>query len=173
MSPSEYDTLVKSLKKLPGEFKSLIEKRIELFTLEVGERISGVMAHAFYRITGVVFLSLGLILILFAASKFVGELLGNEGLGFVVVAAPMLLIGLMFFFRRPRSMVNSTRDKMLSQFMKELTEQISQIERDDDTARAEDTTRKADNRSDHRAEPEDRRRSEEKESRESQKPNTH
>ncbi len=131
MSPEEYDSLLKNLKKLPGELKTLVEKRIELFTLEMGERITGVIAHAVYRITGIVFLGLGLILILFAASNFVGELLDSEGLGFIVVAAPVLLIGLMFFFRRPRSMVNATRDKMLHQFMKDLAEQLGSIEMDE------------------------------------------
>ncbi|MDG5766150.1 phage holin family protein [Balneolales bacterium ANBcel1] len=128
MSPAEYETLLQNLKKLPGEFKMLVEKRIELFTLEVGERISGVIAHAVYRVTGIVFLALGLILILFAAANFVGELLESEGLGFIVVAAPMLLIGLLLFLRRPRSMVTATRDKMLAQFMKDLSEQLSNID---------------------------------------------
>lgn len=130
MSPSEYETLFHNLKKLPGEFKALLEKRIELFTLEMGERISGVITHALYRVTGIVFLSLGLILILFAASNFVGELLDSEGLGFVIVAAPMLFLGFLLFIRRPRSMVNRTRDKMLNQFMKDLSEQMSQFDKD-------------------------------------------
>ena len=127
MNPSDYDSLADNLKKLPGEFKALIEKRIELFTLEMGERISRLIANAIYRITGILFLSLGLILILFAASNFIGKLLDSDGLGFVIVAAPILLVGLMLFFRRPRSMVIATRDKMLHQFMKDLSEQLSDI----------------------------------------------
>lgn len=130
MSPEDYDSLAENLKRLPGELKSLVEKRIELFTLEVGERITGVIAHAIYRMTGIVFLGLGLILVLFAASNFVGDLLDSEGLGFVVVAAPVLLIGLIFFYRRPRSMVSATRDKMMHQFMKDLAEQLSSIEKE-------------------------------------------
>ncbi len=128
MSPEEFDSLINNLKKLPGEFKALLEKRIELFALEMGERISGLIAHAMYRLTGILFLSVGLILILFAASKLVGDLLGNEGLGFILVALPIVIIGTMFFLRRPRSMVMATRDKMLQQFMKDMQEQLSQLE---------------------------------------------
>lgn len=128
MSPSEFQSLKDSLKKLPGEFKAFIEKRIELFTIEMGERITEVIAHTVYRLTGIAFLALGLILVLFAASNFVGELLGNEGLGFIIVAAPVLLLGVLFFSRRPRSMVRATRDKMLAHFMKDLSEQISNFE---------------------------------------------
>lgn len=128
MSPSEYDSLINSLKKLPGEVKSLIEKRIELFTIEMGERVSGIIAHAFYRVTGVILLAVGSILLLFAVANFVGEYLGSEGLGFIVVSAPILLVGFLFFLRRPRSMVIRTRDKMLQQFMRDLTEQISQFD---------------------------------------------
>lgn len=127
MNSSEYDSLADNLKKLPGEFKALIEKRIELFTLEMGERICRLIANAIYRFTGILFISLGLILIMFAASNFIGTLLDSDGLGFVIVAAPILLIGLLLFYRRPRSMVIATRDKMLNQFMKDLSEQISDI----------------------------------------------
>lgn len=133
MSPSQLDSLIENLKKLPGEFKTLVEKRIELFTLEMGERITGVIAHTLYRLTGIVFLALGLILVLFAASNFVGDLLENEGLGFIVVAAPMLLLGLLLYLRRPRAMVDATRDKMLHQFMKDLSEQIGNINTEDES----------------------------------------
>ncbi len=127
MSPEEFDSLINNLKKLPGEFKALLEKRIELFALEMGERISGLIAHAMYRVTGILFLLVGLVLILFAASKLVGDLLGNEGLGFLLVALPIIVIGAMFFVRRPRSMVISTRDKMIQQFMSDMEEQLSQL----------------------------------------------
>jgi len=128
MSPEEFDSLINNLKKLPAEFKALVEKRIELFALEMGERISGLIAHAMYRVTGILFLSVGLILILFAASKLVGDLIGNEGLGFILVALPVIIMGIMFFLRRPRSMVIATRDKMLHQFMKDMQEQLSQFD---------------------------------------------
>ncbi len=134
MSPEDFDSLTDNLKKLPGEFKALVEKRIELFSLEMGERITGIIAHAMYRVTGILFLSLGLILILFAASKLVGDLIGSEGLGFVLVALPVLLIGLMFFLRRPRSIVIATRNKMLHQFLEDFQDQIDQFGDDDDDA---------------------------------------
>ena len=145
MNPEEYDSLTDNLKKLPGEFKALVEKRIELFSLEMGERISNIIAHAIYRITGIVFLALGLVLILFAASKFIGNLLGSEGLGFILVALPVLMIGFMFFLRRPRSIVIATRNKMLNQFLEDFQEQMDEFtEDDDDVAPANDNSGPAD-----------------------------
>lgn len=141
MSPSEFESLIENLKKLPGEFRALLEKRIELFTLEMGERITGVITHAIYRLTGVAFLALGLILVLFAASNFVGDLLNNEGLGFVVVAGPVLLLGVLFFIRRPRFLVNATRDKMLYQFMKDLSAQIGKIDSEENTGEKSDDSK--------------------------------
>jgi uncharacterized membrane protein YqjE len=144
MSPDEFDTLTDNLKKLPGEFKALVEKRIELFSLEVGERISGIIAHAIYRVTGILFLALGLILILFAASKFVGDLLGNEGAGFVLVALPILLIGVLLFLRRPRAMVIAIRNRMLNQFMKDFQEQMDQYDDDNEAEPAKGESGPAD-----------------------------
>ncbi len=136
MSPEEYDSLLTNLRKLPGEFKALIEKRIELFTLETGERIAGLIAHAIYRIFGIVFLALGLIMVLFAAANYIGNLLDSRGLGFIIVAAPMLLLGIMFFLRRPRSMVIAVRNKMLNQFLQDMSDQLSQFENDNNTGNA-------------------------------------
>lgn len=124
MSPSEFETLLNNLKKLPAELKKLMEKRIELFSLEIGERISRLITNALYRVVGVIFLSLGMILVLFAAANFVGELLNSDGLGFIVVAAPILILGLLFATLRPRFMVTATRNRMLQQFMTGLGEQI-------------------------------------------------
>ncbi|MFO8029931.1 MAG: phage holin family protein [Cyclonatronaceae bacterium] len=133
MSPEEYDSLSSRLKKLPGELKALMEKRIELFSLEMGEHISGLIAHAMYRLAGIVFLALGLILILFGLSSLIGGFLESQSLGYIVVSAPMIILGLMFFFRRPRSMVVSTQGRMLQQFMSDLTVQMSRFESEDGT----------------------------------------
>ncbi len=140
MSPEEFDSLADKLKKLPGEFKALVEKRIELFTLEMGERIASLITHAMYRVTGVLFLALGLILILFAASKLVGDLIGSEGVGFVLVSLPIIIIGIMLFLRRPRSMVTRTRDRMLNQFMKDFQEQMSQFDDEANTGQEQGDT---------------------------------
>ncbi len=155
MSPDEYDSLIDNLRKLPGEFKALVEKRIELFTLEVGERISSLFAHAIYRIMGIVFIALGLILVLFAAANFVGNMLQSDSLGFLIVATPILVLGLLFFFRRPRSMVIAFRNKMLQQFLQDLTDQMSEFENDSDEGDPNPDQKEPDNQN----------------SRESQKPN--
>ncbi|MEX0681088.1 MAG: phage holin family protein [Balneolales bacterium] len=125
--------MFKNLKKLPGELKALIEKRIELFTIEVGERITNLIAHAFYRLSGIILLALGLILILFAASNFIGGLLESEALGFLVVAIPVLLLGILLFIRRPRFLVKATRDKMLTHFLKDLSEQLNSIDTEEES----------------------------------------
>lgn len=164
MSPEEFDSLINNLKKLPGEFKALVEKRIELFALEMGERISGLIANAMYRLSGILFLSVGLILILFAASKLVGDLLGNEGLGFILVALPIIIIGTMFFLRRPRSMVMATRDKMLQQFMTDMQEQLSQLEDSEqgspDTRQESSTDTGEESSPGHQADPESQKKNE-------------
>lgn len=120
MKPSEYDNLISSLSKLPRELKSYIEKRLELFTLETGERVSNIITHALFRISGVIFIALGLILVLFALSHFMSALLGSEALGFFVVAVPVIFFGTLFFFLRPKFLVSATRNKMMNQFMKDL-----------------------------------------------------
>lgn len=124
---SEEPSLFSRFRKVPGDVKLLVEKRMELWALNIGELITGLLAESIYRLTGVVMLAVSGLLLLIALASFVGELVGNESLGYVIVAAPFLLLGLLFANKRPRFIVTRTQQQMMEQFYAGMEGQKSKI----------------------------------------------
>lgn len=115
MDPEQEDTLGERLRRLPNDLRQLIEKRIELFTLEIGDYISRLIAESLYKIAGVLCVLLGTLFLLNALAVYIGNLLDQPSLGYAIVSAPVLLTGIMLMMLRPRRMVRRTREKMLRQ----------------------------------------------------------
>ncbi len=120
-------SLLSRFRKVPGDVKLLVEKRMELWALNIGELITGLLAESIYRLTGVVMLAVSGLLLLIAVASFVGELVGNESLGYVIVAAPFLLLGLLFANKRPRFIIARTQQQMMDQFYAGMEDQKSKI----------------------------------------------
>lgn len=112
------------IKQLPVEIKKLVEKRIELFALDFGNQVSKIFAELLYRLTGVIVLALGLIFLIQALAIFVGDLVGDQSLGYLIVASPIVLLGILFISLRPKFMVRKTRNRMTEQI-------LSSIKKDD------------------------------------------
>ncbi|HKJ32434.1 MAG TPA: hypothetical protein VKA34_11435 [Balneolales bacterium] len=107
-----------AIRKIPDELRLYIEKRLELLVLDVGEEFSKFAARSFYKIVGIVTLSVALILALFSLSLYLGDLLHNQSLGFLLTSIPIFIIGLMFFMLRPRKMVHKFSDQIFGMVLK-------------------------------------------------------
>lgn len=121
MNARETDQLGRRLKAISGDIKLYIEKRVELLLLDVGEHFSKIMAQSVHKIAGFILLVGGAVFLLVALAQYLGDLLGNESLGYVVVSVPMLLLGLLFVYLKPKSML----DRIQYQFEKEIIRAIS------------------------------------------------
>jgi len=114
---SPQDHLLERIKKLPAEIRLLIEKRVELYLIEFGENVSKNAGKAIAGIiSGLVFL-LAIIFALIALSFFVGEVLDSTASGFAVVAALLLVIGLIVYLLSPELIEARFRDSIASAFL--------------------------------------------------------
>lgn len=114
---SPQDHLLERIKKLPAEIRLLIEKRVELYVLEFGENVSKNAGKAIAGIiSGLVFL-LALVFALFALAFFVGEVLDNTAAGFAVVAALLLVVGLVVYLLSPELIESRFRDSIARVFL--------------------------------------------------------
>ncbi len=114
---SPQDHLLERLKKLPAEIRLLIEKRVELYTIEFGENLSKNAAKAIAGlVSGLVFL-LALVFALFALAYFVGDVLDSTAAGFSVVAALLLVVGLVLYLLSPELIEARFRDKIAAAFL--------------------------------------------------------
>jgi len=110
------------LRSITADLKLYIEKRLELVMLNAGEQISGWMAASVYRAAGVLFLLVGVCFLLVALAIYLGDVLGNESLGYVLVSLPLLLAGSLFVYLKPKGLF----DRLQQSFESEVIKAINQ-----------------------------------------------
>lgn len=118
MKEEHRDALEESIRKLPRDIRSYIEKRIELLVMELSGEFSSLLSQSVYKSVGAIFLSLALILLLFSLSIFLGEVFHNQSLGYLVTSLPILIIGLLFVSLRPKFMFRRTKKKIYTAMLK-------------------------------------------------------
>ncbi|MDR8390128.1 phage holin family protein [Aliifodinibius sp. S!AR15-10] len=122
MSSDKNDPLSRRLKTISGDLKLYVEKRVELLMLNVGEHISRMIAESVQKVAGIIMLTSGAVFLLVALALFLGDLLDNESLGYILVSLPLIVAGFMFYYLKPKSML----DGIQNHFEKEIIKAISE-----------------------------------------------
>ncbi len=112
------EEIAEKFKKIPLEVKRIVEKRLELFALEFGDQIAEIFSQILYRLTGVILIALGSIFLLQSLALFLGDLLNDQSLGYLIVSLPIVILGVAFALLRPKAMVRKTKEKMTDQILK-------------------------------------------------------
>lgn len=112
------DKLGIRFRQISADLKLYIEKRLELFMLNTGEYFSEWMAASVQRALGVFLLLGGLGFMLFALAIYLGDLLGSQSLGYVIVSLPLLIIGILFMYLKPESMFRQLQKKFEAEVIK-------------------------------------------------------
>lgn len=105
-------TIVASFK---NDIRTLVEKRLELFSLQATEAVSEVLAGLIPKIIGALFLAVSLTLLMFALGMFINEVYESEYLGFLVVGGAMLLVALPLVIAKNAPWNTSIRNTIISQ----------------------------------------------------------
>lgn len=122
MSENKTDQLGNRFRTITGDLKLYIEKRIELLLLNIGEQYSQWMAESIQKLTGIFLLFGAIVFILVAIAIYLGELLQQPGLGYVIVSLPLFITGLFFFYLKPRSLAENLQHHFESELIKALTQ---------------------------------------------------
>lgn len=113
----DIDHLGKQVRTITVDLKLYIEKRLELLILNTGEQMSKWMAGAIQRAGGAILLLLGVCFLLVSLSIYLGDLMGHQSLGYLVVGALLLLFGFLFLKLKPtgvfRKIQNNFEDEVL------------------------------------------------------------
>lgn len=114
---TDRDTFQDAVKRLPGEVRLMLEKRLELMALDISESVSVILSRLIFVIFGGITLGIAALFAMMGLSYYIGELLGSTALGYLVTALPLLLIGILLLNKKPRILYNSTKRWMLHQFI--------------------------------------------------------
>lgn len=116
------DQLNSRLKQITGELKEYLETRINLLVLNVGEQVTGWVGISTQKIIGYTVLGCGLFFAALAGAFFLGDLLENDALGFLIVSLPLLLIGVIFALAKPFGIANSIQRQLMAGVIKSIEE---------------------------------------------------
>lgn len=112
------------------EVQRYIEKRLELFALSIGEQLSLIVADSIQRLIGILLVSGGLFFAWFALGYYLSDLFGDQALGFLGAAVPLLLIGFIFMRIKPVSITRTIQAGILTEFMKTLDQNLDHKKKD-------------------------------------------
>lgn len=122
------DQMGKRLRSVTSDLKRYLEKRIELTVLNVGEAMSGLMAASVQRSIGVFLLLGGLCFLLFALAIYLGDLLESRSLGYVIVSLPLLLVGGLFMYLKPKSVFQQLQHRFENEVIKSIEQNGKVVE---------------------------------------------
>jgi len=115
--------LLESLKRIPSDFKLILERKLQLAILEVGDSLSTSVAKLVPKIIGAVILIIGVFFGLIALALWLGELLGNTTYGFLAVSLAFLVIGILMLAINPGMQKNSIKQSIENNFI-ELSDKL-------------------------------------------------
>lgn len=122
------DDLGSRIKHITNELKDYVETKLELTMLNVSEKVSYWIGQSIQQLFGYTLLGVGLIFGMTALAIYLGEILNNEWAGYLIVASPFLLLGIIFVLIKPKSLARRIQSQIL-------TEIIDSIETDEEPMR--------------------------------------
>lgn len=105
------------IKQVSRELKHYVETRLELTLLNFGDKVSYLIGQSIQQLFGYAILLLGLIFGLTALAIYLGELLDERWAGYAIVAAPFIILGLIFVMVKPKSIARKIQDQILAEFL--------------------------------------------------------
>ncbi|MEX2344188.1 MAG: phage holin family protein [Balneolaceae bacterium] len=101
-------------KGLPGEVREYIEKRIQLATLTISEKVSKIISNSIQKVAGIILLTCGFLFAWFALCYYLAELLNNIALGFLVGSVPLFLAGIILYKTKLKSLTEKIQADMIA-----------------------------------------------------------
>lgn len=90
------------LKRLPHDIRVIVETRIQLWALEIGERISSVSGKAIVTMVILFIVGLGILFVMLALAMFLGDVLRNPSGGFMIVAVMLFVFAFFCWILLPK-----------------------------------------------------------------------
>ena len=106
-----------NLEELFEKFREYADTRINLFKLKGVQKISGFMSSLIASVVLVILLCTVLLCITIGLALLIGELLGHTYLGFFIVGAFYLIIGLVFYSMRGKLIKTPISNKLIKELI--------------------------------------------------------
>ncbi|MTI87995.1 MAG: hypothetical protein FH748_08510 [Balneolaceae bacterium] len=116
------DQIGERVKHITNDLKQYLEKRFELFILSASDRIAFLVGRYIQKMAGYSVLFIGLVFALLALALYLGDLLESQPLGYLIVSAPMVLIGIVLVFSKPSAIASRIQQQLTAEVLEGLKE---------------------------------------------------
>lgn len=116
------DDLGGRIKQITNELKQYVETRLELMVLNFSDKITYIIGQSVQQLIGYSILTIGVLFALVALAIYLSELIGEEWAGYLIVAAPLVLIGLIVVIAKPKAIVRGIQNQILSELIDTMNE---------------------------------------------------
>ena len=118
MENKEYmDNKTTNVEDLFYKLKDYGDTRLDLFKLKAINKVSGILSSVISGVILAILLLLVIICITIALSLVIGEALGHTYLGFLIMAAFYIIIGLVMFSSRTKLLKTPISNKFIKDFI--------------------------------------------------------
>ena len=114
------DQFAERIKQITGELKEYIEARIDLMVLNIGEQITQWIGESIQKVIGYTVLGSGIFFLMMAWAIFLGDLLENLALGYLITAVPLMIIGALLASAKPRGLSKSIQNQFMDGILKSI-----------------------------------------------------
>jgi hypothetical protein len=111
------DNKTTNVEELFYKLKDYGDTRLDLFKLKAISKISGILSSIISGVILVLLLLLAIICITIALSLVIGEAIGNTYLGFLIMAAIYIIIGLVMYSNRKKLLKAPISNKFIKDFV--------------------------------------------------------
>lgn len=108
------------VKQITNELKQYVEIRLDLLVLNIGEQVTKWLGESIQKLIGFTILAIGLFFGMMALAIYLGDLLQNAALGYGIVAAPLILIGLLLASSKPKGVARSIQNQFMDGILKSI-----------------------------------------------------
>lgn len=113
------DLLSERLKRLPNDIRLIIEKRLALLALDLGERLSVVSAKLATGVVLAFVLGFAVLFLLIAIAMFLGDVLRNPAGGFMLVSVFLFVFAFFSWRLLPGIIERSAKNAVIGAMLKE------------------------------------------------------
>ena len=112
----ETTQLLDRIRKIPQDLRLFVEKRIELLTIEVGEKFGNILAKSSSIVATAIVVLMGVLFLLLALAFFLGDLLDSYAIGFGIVSILLFIGALVVYLIAPEAIEMKVRRSIENQF---------------------------------------------------------
>jgi uncharacterized membrane protein YqjE len=116
------DSISERLKRLPSEVRIIVEKRIELAMLDVGEKLSATSGKAVTSLLLLLVVGFAFLFLLIALAIFLGDVLRNPAGGFMLVAVFLFITAFFAWRLLPNLIERKVKNSLLDTILKKTPE---------------------------------------------------